>query len=132
MMIKERVFNPVYPKMDRDDRMTVKISKKEHSNIRKLRQSGLSYRKISDLYGVSGTIIYCILNPDYYKEAKKKCSAYHRGKIKSDSEFRVEHTRVSYASRKERMKKYPEFAEYYKLKNKYYKTIAKLEGNDNG
>ena len=126
MMSKERISKPVYPRMDRDSNKNVKISKKEYPRIRRLRERGLTYKQICEQYRVSISSIYCILNPDYYEKTKKKSNACHRKRWETDGEFRVKHARTLYASRKERLKEDPEFAEYHRLKDRYRRQEIKL------
>ncbi len=78
-----------YPGIPRNDRKSVKIKTTEYDKIYHLRfVQGLFYSQIADMYSVSQTTIWYIINPDKYKIQKAQQLEYLSRLWKTDKEFR--------------------------------------------
>ena len=105
---------PVYPRIPRNEWKNVKIDLDEYSKIRELRESGLTYGAIGEIYDVSSVSIYYIVNPDKYNINKVNSVRLEKKKLQTDKAYRAKKLRYKSKYSLEQRAARPELREFHK------------------
>lgn len=96
-----------YPRYKREEKLNIKFKTKDIEEARRMRNTGLSFRKIGKIFNVSPfTIFYNLKNEKERKEINKKKKRIHKPYKKEDA--------IKYKRFRERKKKLrPNFLLWY-------------------
>ena len=114
-----------YPRIKRDDRVSVKIPIKEHIKIKNLRKKGFSYKEIAKIYNVCKSTIFGIINFDKRKKYEEKTKMYIQNRYKTDPLFRK---RISKTVIKLYMKRYKNekiFRDWHNMNDRRKRSLLK-------